>query len=288
MGILFPRRSSSDGYQRSPLSGCSMRIIIALVIAGISLFTYWKARSPNPVTGQMQHVNLTVDEEIALGLNAAAAMAAQFGGLTPDQDARLKVDDIGQRILTRSDASKAPYQFAFNALADPNTVNAFALPGGQVFITQALLSRLSTDGQIAGVLSHEIGHVIARHSAQQLAKSQLLQGLTGAAVIAATDPNNPSTYNNGMVAQLVAQMIGMKYSRSDELDADHWGVKLMAQAGYDPRSMVEVMKVLEQAGGGGRQPEFMSTHPDPGNRIEKIERAIKDLYPNGLPEGLER
>src|SRR5262245_56026535 len=116
MGILFPR-NYSDGSSRSPLSGCGVRVIIALVIAGFSLYTYWRARSPNPVTGQMQHVNLTVDEEIALGLNAAAGMAAEFGGLTPDQDARLKVDDVGHRILDRSEASKAPYKFAFNALA---------------------------------------------------------------------------------------------------------------------------------------------------------------------------
>ena len=287
MGILFPSR---DPYaQRSQLSGCSVRLLIALVIAGISLFTYWRTRSPNPVTGQMQHVNLTVDEEIALGLNAAPQMAAEFGGVTPDQDARLKVDDVGQRILSRSEASKAPYRFAFHALADNNTVNAFALPGGQVFITQALYSRLNTDGQIAGVLGHEVGHVVARHSAQQLAKSQLLQGLTGAAVIAATDPNNPRTYNSAILATMVAQMINMKYGRNDELEADRWGVKLMTEAGYDPHSMIDVMKVLEQASAGhGRQPEFMSTHPDPGNRIEHIEQAIKELYPSGLPPGLEK
>ena len=273
------------------LSGCGVRLLIALIIAGISLFSYWRMRSPNPITGQMQHVNLTVDEEIALGLNAAAAMAAQFGGQTSDQELRLKVDDIGQRIVARSDASKGTYRFAFHALADSNTINAFALPGGQVFLTQGLLSRLKTDGQIAGVLGHETGHVLGRHSAQQLAKSQLLQGLTGAAVVAATDPNNPSTYNSGMLASMVAQMIGLKYSRDDELEADRWGVKLMSQAGYDPRAMVEVMKVLEQAsagGGTGHQPEFMSTHPDPGRRIERIEDEIKKLYPNGVPAGLER
>ena len=105
------------------LSGCGVRLLIALIIAGISLFSYWRMRSPNPITGQMQHVNLTVDEEIALGLNAAAAMAAQFGGQTSDQELRLKVDDIGQRIVARSDASKGTYRFAFHALADSNTIN---------------------------------------------------------------------------------------------------------------------------------------------------------------------
>src|SRR5262249_14961081 len=119
-------------------------------------------------------------------------------------------------------------------------------------------------------------------------KSQLLQGLTGAAVVAATDPNDPRTYNSAMVAGLVAQMINMKYGRNDELEADRWGVKLMTEAGYDPHAMVDVMKVLEEATGDqGRQPEFISTHPNPGHRIEHIEQAIKELYPDGLPPGLE-
>jgi predicted Zn-dependent protease len=286
MGILFPNRNSSG---RSSMSSCSLRMAIALAIAGFSLFSYWKMRSPNPVTGQIQHVNLSTDEEIALGLNAAPEMAAQFGGLSQDQDARLRVDEIGQHIVAGSEAHKAPYRYAFHALADATTVNAFALPGGQIFITQALLSRLSTDGQIAGVLGHETGHVISRHSAEHLAKSQLMQGLTIGAVIASTDPNNPRTYNNGMLVALVGQMINLKYSRDDELEADRWGVKLMGEAGYDPRSMIDVMKILEQASGTqGRGPDFMSSHPNPGRRIEHIEQAIKEFYPNGVPDGLKK
>lgn len=285
MGILFPRR---DPYgRRSALGGCAFRLVIAAIIAGVSLYTYWRARSPNPITGQIQHVNLTVEQEIALGLNAAPAMAAQFGGLTSDQELRLRVDDIGRRLVERSEVMNGPYRFVFHALADPNTVNAFALPGGQIFITHGLLARLETDGQIAGVLGHEIAHVVHRHSAEHLAKSQLLQGLTGAAVVAATDPNDPRTYNSAIVAQLVAQMINMKYGRDDELESDEWGVKMMTQAGYDPHAMIEVMKVLAQAAGGRGQPEFMNTHPDPGPRIEKIDVAIKRLYPDGLPAGLE-
>ena len=285
MGILFPRRHSN--HRRSWLSGCGVRLVIAAVIAGISVFSYLRLRNVNPITGQTQYVSLSVQEEIALGLNAAPAMAAQFGGLTQDQELRLKVDDIGNRLVSQSDASKSEYRFAFHALADPETVNAFALPGGQIFITQGLLSRFTTDGQIAGVLGHEVGHVIHRHSAELMAKSKLLQGLTGAAIIAATDPSNPSTYNSAMVAQLVAQMINMKYGRDDELEADRWGVKNMAEAGYDPRAMIQVMEVLQSASGGSGQPEFMSTHPDPGRRIEQIKQAIRDLYPQGVPEGLE-
>ena len=150
------------------------------------------------------------------------------------------------------------------------------------------MSQLQTEGQLAGVLAHETSHVIARHSAEQLAKTQLTQGLTGAAVIAAVDPNDPRTYRNAQFAMLVNQMINLKFSRSDEIEADTFGVKYMAQAGYDPRSMIDVMKILEQSSSGPRPAEFMSTHPDPGNRIQRIQEAIDQLYPNGVPDGLKR
>src|SRR5690606_26163857 len=141
--------------------------------------------------------------------------------------------------------------------------NAFALPGGQVFITAALLSRLRSEGQVAGVLGHEIGHVVARHGAEHMAKARLTQGLTGAAVLATYDPSDPSSRGSAAVAALIGQMVNMRFGREDELESDRLGVRFMAEAGYDPRSMVEVMKVLQEAAGGGRQPEFFSTHPNP-------------------------
>src|SRR5205823_4237900 len=94
------------------------------------------------------------------------------------------VEQVGAEVVANSDASKTDYKYQFHLLNDDQTVNAFALPGGQVFITDALLTRLKTKGELAGVLGHEVGHVVARHSAAHMAKAQLTQGLTGAAVIA--------------------------------------------------------------------------------------------------------
>ena len=273
----------SDGRSRIPV-----RLIIALIIAGISLFSYYRLRSKNPVTGETQHVSLTVDEEIALGLHAVPEMAAQFGGLLQDQEAQLLVDDVGQRIVARSAANKSDYRFEFHVLADMKTVNAFALPGGQIFITAALLEKLKTTGQVAGVLGHEIGHVVGRHGAEHLAKAQLTQGLTGAAVIAAYDPNNPrSTQASAAIAMMIGQLINMKFGRDDELESDKLGVQYMVEAGYDPRSMIKVMEVLREASQGGAPPEFFSTHPNPDRRIERIEEAIAAVLPNGVPENLE-
>ena len=93
--------------------------------------------------------------------------------------------------------------------------------------------------------------------------------------------------NSARMAQMVGSVISMKYGRDHELESDRWGVKLTTMAGYDPHAMIGLMKVLEEAGGGGGQPEFFSTHPNPGNRIQHIEQAIAEMYPNGLPPGLK-
>ncbi len=263
-------------------------LLIALVIAAISLFRYFGSTQVNPVTGEKQRIaGITAQQEIALGLQAKPQMVQQYGG--PSQNARLRevVAAVGERIVARSEASKSPYPFEFTLLDDDKTVNAFALPGGQIFMTDALANRLNTEGQFAGVLAHEIGHVVAKHGAEHIAKQQLTQGLTGAAVLATYDPNDPGSRRNAAIIAAVGQLVNMKYGREDELESDRLGVRMMAKAGYDPRAMIKVMEVLRSAGGGGKQPEFFSTHPNPENRIQKIEAAIKEEFPGGVPNGLK-
>ena len=183
-----------------------------------------------------------------------------------------------------SKAAKNPYRddFRFTLLADPKTVNAFALPGGQVFITAALFRDLETEGQLAGVLGHEIGHVIERHGNQRMAQNQLFQGLAAAGGVAGGDANS------AQMAQAVAQMVQMKYGRGDELESDKWGVRLTYLAGYDPRAMIGVMEVLDRASGGAAPPEFFSTHPKPANRVEYIKQVIAEEFPEGVPDGLKQ
>src|SRR4029079_15694392 len=135
-----------------------------------------------------------------------------------------------ERLLAKSAASQTPYQFQFHVLNDPETINAFALPGGQVFITEGLLKRLKTDGQLAGVLGHEMGHVVVRHGAEHIAKQQLTEGLTGAGVVAFYDPNNPNSAYAAQFAMLVGQLVTLKYGRDDELESDRLGVRFMSEA----------------------------------------------------------
>ena len=266
------------------------RFVIAAIIAVISLLAYFGKSATNPVTGEKQHVgDITPETEVALGLQAAPEMAQQFGGLSPSAEAQQLVKDVCSRIISRSAAQQSAeyYRYDCHVLADQNTVNAFALPGGQVFITEALMRKLDTRGQLAGVLGHEIGHVVGRHGAEHIAKQQLTQGLTGAAVLATYDPDNPSSRGSAAVVAMIGQLVNMRFGRADELESDNLGVRFMAEAGYDPRAMVRVMEILAESGGGSRQPEFFSTHPNPENRIARIQEAIAAQFPGGAPSGLE-
>ncbi len=272
------------GARRSGTSMLKVRLLIAVGFIGFSLFSYLGSKEYNPVTGEAQYISMTPRQEVALGLQAAPKMIQQYGGLYPDQKYQDMVDNIGHALVQNSTASETEYQFDFHLLNDSKTVNAFALPGGQVFITAALLSKLKTEAQLAGVIGHEIGHVVARHSAQQMAKSNLTQGILRG-VLVASDP----TGGSAQAAAYIGKLVNMKFGRDDELESDKIGVDFMAKSNYDPTAMIGVMKILAEASGGGARPaEFASTHPSPENRIAKINEAINTVFPNGIPSGMKK
>jgi beta-barrel assembly-enhancing protease len=281
----------AQGYRSAePYSGPSLRLLAGIVIAVISLIVYATRTEVNPVTGRKQHIALSVDQEKALGLEAAPEMAAKMGGaLDPRSDPRAAVvAAIGRRIVERSDASRSPYvgNYHFLLLNDPETINAFALPGGQVFITKALYDKLSDEAELAGVLGHEIGHVVNRHSAEHMAQGQLGQMLTVAFGVGAggDDQGRRAT----MIAAMVNQLTQLKFSRSDESEADTFGLKYMAEAGFDPSAMLDVMEILKAASKGGRQPEILATHPQPETRLDEIRETLQRDYPGGIPSNLSR
>jgi predicted Zn-dependent protease len=264
-------------------------LLIAGAIVLFSLIGYWSDTSFNPITGENQRVGgLSPEQEIALGLRSLPQMAQQFRGFSQDLVASNEVRQTGARLvnalyhrLRDQDIDPPPYPFAFHLLADRQVVNAFALPGGQIFVTEALYSRLTEPGQLAGVLGHEIGHVIQRHGAERIAQNRLMQGLVSAAGVAGGD------VSSAQLAEAIAQLVSMKYNRADELESDRWGIHLMVMAGYHPEHMLEVMDILEQATSGGGPPEFMATHPKPANRREYIEKIIAEKFPQGIPAGLQ-
>lgn len=253
------------------------RLITALAIALIGYFMYLNQVEVNPVTGEKQHVAISPDQEIRLGLETAPQMSREMGGELPSNDPRtIEVKKIGNYLVSHTEASKSPWQFNFHLLADDNTINAFALPGGQIFITLGLLNKLQTEAQLAGVLGHEMGHVIERHTAEQMAKSNLGQTLVMAVATGASD--TPMNSNAAMVAALVNQMVQLRYGRKDESEADIWGIKLISSVGFDPHAMIDVMEILEQSG-GSRGPEMFQTHPDPQLRIKQIKAYLAEHPP---------
>lgn len=270
------RRQSSS--RNTAGTSVGIRLLIGLALAVFSLISYVSSQEFNPVTGEKQYLSLTVQQEIALGLQSAPELIQEFGGLYNDPQAQRLVDDVGFNLVNNSIAADYPWRFEFSVLNDPQTVNAFALPGGPVFITIALLSRFETEDQLAAVLSHEIVHVLARHSAQRIAQNDLTNGLIGAVGVASGDASAQQT------AAMIAQIVNMSYGRDDEIQSDTLGVCLMLQAGYDPNAMIELMRILQDAGGGARQPEFFSTHPNPENRIARIQEAIAGA-PGNCPTG---
>lgn len=245
-------------------------LIIGLGMALFQAFKYYTSTQTNPITGEEQRVQWNTEEEIQLGLQAAPQMAQEYGGLHPDQRAQDYLDQVGQRLVKSTIAAKTGYPYDFHLLADNQVVNAFALPGGQCFITAALFSKLKNEDQLAGVMGHEIGHVIHRHGAERSASQGFIQGLIQSVMIG-TGGDQALT----QVANMVGQYSSMKYGRDQELESDDFGVRLMIEAGYDPSQLIGVMDILEEASGGQRVPEFQSTHPSPENRREKIKEAIE-------------
>jgi predicted Zn-dependent protease len=268
------------GQQRG---GFKARWAVAIVIALVGVIGFLSKKSVNPTTGEKQYVALSADQEKALGLQAAPEMARQNGGaVDPRTDpAARTVALVGQKIVQSSDAGspKSPYagNFHFYLLNNEDMINAFALPGGQIFITRALYDKLENEAELAGVLGHEIGHVIHRHSAQQMAKGQLGASLSTAAGVGSNDARV------AVGAQMANQMLQLRYGRNDESQSDKTGLTYMADAGYDPRAMLEVMKVLEKASAGGRTPDWMQSHPLPKNRLREVDQIIKkDFTPEEL------
>ncbi|MFD0862670.1 M48 family metalloprotease [Sungkyunkwania multivorans] len=243
-----------------------IRILLGLAIVAFAFFKKCNNQQENPYTGRVQNIDMTTKDEIVIGLSSAPQMIQQHGGQHPNARYQAFVDAVGKKLVENSIARDTPYKYEFHLLADDRTINAFALPGGQIFITYALFSQLENEDQLAGVLGHEIGHVLGRHSAERIAESNFWKTISMGASVGA---------DAGNIVNSVGQNVLLKNGRGDELESDELGVLFMIRAGYNPEEMIGVMEILKAAAGPNRVPEFQSSHPDPDNRIQKIKEAIE-------------
>jgi predicted Zn-dependent protease len=228
----------------------------------------------NAITGEEEPMFMSVPEEMALGSQMAPEIEKALNGSIPDEALQHYIDRVGQRIA--SVCHRPDWEYQYVAVED-TMINALALPGGHIYITRGLLEKLTSEAELAGVLAHETAHVVARDSAVAMSKEMGLSALMVAAAAA----------GRGDAAQMVSvtgYFMMLKYSREDEQEADEAGMDYMVAAGYNPKAMVETMRMFQELN-KVRPIEFLSTHPSPENRVRYLSERVAARYPD--PDALK-
>ena len=212
------------------------------------------------------------EQDVELGRQAASEIRRQVE-IVANEEMQRYVRDLGARLAQQPDADNYPYEFT---LINEDSINAFALPGGPIFVHSGLLDAAATEGQLVGVLAHEVSHVALRHGTSQASKAQMLQL---PAVLAGAAMGQQSVWSQvGQIGVgLGLNALIMKYSRGAEKQADALGARIMAGAGYNPIEMADFFQKLEDQG-GPRPPVLLSSHPSPGNRVRLV-RAEMETFP---------
>jgi predicted Zn-dependent protease len=221
----------------------------------------------NPVTGKKELSFVSESQEISMGREYAGQVAQEMG-VYPDSAVQGYVSALGKELAAGTERPRLPW--TFTVMDDPQ-VNAFALPGGYIFITRGIMTYMNSEAELATVVGHEIGHVTARHSVQQMTRQQLAQiGLVAGAIASEKIAQNLGAISQGL------GVLFLKYGRDDESQADALGFRYALNDGYDVRRMVNMFEILQRvsASAGQRIPEWQSTHPDPGNRIAATEARL--------------
>jgi predicted Zn-dependent protease len=223
------------------------------------------ACATNPATGRREVTLMSEAQEIALGKESDAQVRQEMG-LYDDPELQRYVSGIGLRLARLSERPNLPWQFA---VVDQAAVNAFALPGGFIYVTRGILPYLDTEAELAGVLGHEIGHVTARHAAQQYTRQ-----IGGTVGLIALGVFVPAAQSFGQASQQVMGLLFLKYGRDDELQADSLGVRYSGLGNWDPAGVPDMLTTLgrldEAAGDRKGVPNFLSTHPEPLARVKEI------------------
>jgi len=240
------------------------------ILTGTVLLGLLAGCAVNPVTGEEELMFFSPEKDIELGEKYAPQIEKALGGRFPDENLQKYIDRVGQRIARFCHRPDIAYHFT---VVDHDSVNAFAVPGGYIFITRGLLQKLKSEGQLAAILGHEVGHVVARDTMVTLSRQIGMTALLGAAVGVGGSGSGDLVAGTAFISGVLT----LQYSRDDEKAADLVGMAYMIQAGYDPNGAVETMRVLEELQ-TIRPIEFFSTHPSPENRIAYLEERIERRY----------
>jgi predicted Zn-dependent protease len=260
-----PTRAAGDARPRGRFSFPGSAAFLAATLAvGTAV-----GCAVNPVTGQRELALISEAQEIQIGRDADQDISRSMG-LYEDEALQRYVQELGARMARDSERPNLPW--TFRVIDDP-VVNAFALPGGFVYVTRGILAHFSSEAELAGVLGHEIGHVTARHGVQRVSRAQLAQLGLGIGTILA-----PEMAGVADAAGAGLSLLFLRYGRDAERQADDLGLNYMTSEGYDPREMAATFEMLARASGaedGERLPGFLSTHPDPLERRDRILARIE-------------
>lgn len=256
----------------------AVALVLCLSISGVAPLTAQvKTRDlvQDPNTGRItpsSDAPISPEEQIKAGQQAADQVKQQMPVLPDNSPETIEIRRIGEKLISHAPGYRWPFEFH---TVNQKDINAFALPGGPMFINLGTIQQ-ADEAELAGVMAHELSHVILQHAARDAKKEQGAQilGALGAAIAGAVLGNGIAGQAAGAISQLGAGAWAMRYSRADETEADLLGAQLMYDAGYDPYSLVEFFDVLAKQGGSG-MPQFLSDHPNPGNRAQTISAAIK-------------
>jgi predicted Zn-dependent protease len=231
----------------------------------------------DPVTGEKSFgIDMTDEEEVESTEPYALSFKAQYEGAYPDAELQAHCEKIVLAMARTSHRPTLPWNFT---ILNSSEVNAFALPGGTVCITRGLLWRLGSEGEFAGVMGHEIGHVTHRHGVKAQGRQLLLSILLAGAAVGASQSDSEWAELGVALGAVGGQLLMLKYSRDQERQADERGVEYSYEAGYDPRELSNVFRTFKELKGGQTQPEWMSTHPLDDDRIAAVKRGVKESYP---------
>lgn len=218
----------------------------------------------------------SVGDDIEIGRQVSVS-AEEDLDIVGDPVLQTYISDLGRRLA--SDARTGPYPYTFTLVRDPS-INAFALPGGPVYIHTGLIEAAASEARLAGVIAHEISHVVLRHGTNQASRASLLQ-IPAMLASGALGDSSTGAQLGQLGLSVGLSSVLLSYSRNAESEADALGARIMAEAGYDPIEMAAFFETLEAAG-GTRGPEFLSSHPNPGNRTAAVRAEVR-TFPSAGP-----
>lgn len=233
----------------------------------------------NQATGRYQLDVYSKAAEVQLGEEVALQLKDQLGEPIADTTIRNYVSTIGNRVAVHVEEFYQDIPWEFNVIND-STINAFALPGGKIYIHRGLLEILDNEAQLAGILAHEVAHVTAEHHDRMAGRSMAIAIGTSVAQILTQNSESDLIRMGVPVFVTGSGLLNLRYSRAQEFEADDLGLRYMVRAGYQPTTLAEVMQKLDDITSGQRPSEWFSTHPSPPNRIAAIEAAIAERYPD--------